>query len=177
MKGLADKIHALGLKFGMYSSAGFMTCGGYPGSLDYEKLDAQTFADWGVDYLKYDNCFNEGRTTPIISHERYKNMTMALNATGRDIFYSLCSWGDDGVWNWASDVGNSWRISGDIVDRWVSPFSLGVAVLTFTALHATTTAAVHGMAQFKDTTAVYSMSWKRLRIHCKRMPSIVDGVI
>jgi len=118
VKDLADKIHAMGLKFGIYSSAGRFTCGGRFGSLDFEQIDAQTYASWGVDYLKYDNCFNEGRSgTPLISFERFNNMSRALNATGRPILYSMCNWGEDGPWNFASTIANSWRISGDIVDQ------------------------------------------------------------
>ncbi|EIM81948.1 alpha-galactosidase [Stereum hirsutum FP-91666 SS1] len=117
VKDLSDKIHAMGLKFGIYSSAGTYTCGGKFGSLDYEEIDAQTYADWGVDYLKYDNCYNQGRAgTPLISYERYNNMSMALNATGRPILYSMCNWGEDGPWNFAVTIANSWRISGDIFD-------------------------------------------------------------
>ena len=78
------------------------TCGGKFGSLGFEEIDAQTYASWGVDYLKYDNCYNEGRAgTPLISYERYNNMSMALNATGRPILYSMCNWGEDGPWNFA----------------------------------------------------------------------------
>ena len=78
------------------------TCGGRFGSLDHEEIDAQTYASWGVDYLKYDNCYNEGRAgTPMISYERYANMSRALNATGRPILYSMCNWGEDGPWNFA----------------------------------------------------------------------------
>lgn len=120
MKHVADQIHALGLKYGMYSDAGKYTCGQYgrdtfapssrcrfgsvltktsAGSLGYETIDAQTFASWGVDYLKYDNCYNEGKSgTPQISYNRYNVMSKALNATGRPIFYSLCNWGEDGPW-------------------------------------------------------------------------------
>jgi len=119
IKYLSDQIHSLGFKFGMYSSAGKYTCGGYPGSLNYEEIDADTFAnDWEVDYLKYDNCFNEGNSgTPQISYDRYNKMSQALNQTGRPIFYSLCQWGEDSVWNWGSTLSNSWRISGDIYDN------------------------------------------------------------
>ena len=78
------------------------TCGGKFGSLGFEEIDAKTYASWGVDYLKYDNCYNEGRAgTPQISYERYNNMSMALNATGRPILYSMCNWGEDGPWNFA----------------------------------------------------------------------------
>jgi len=94
------------------------TCAGYPGSLGHEKVDAQTFADWGVDYLKYDNCYNQGQSgTPQISYSRYKVMSDALNATGRPILYSLCNWGDDKPWEWGSSIANSWRMSGDIYDK------------------------------------------------------------
>lgn len=68
---VGEQLHALGLSFGMYSDAGSMTCAGYAGSLGYEEIDAQTFADWGVDYLKYDNCFNEGEAgSQLISRDR-----------------------------------------------------------------------------------------------------------
>lgn len=94
MADVADKIHALGMYFGMYSSAGIFTCGKYPGSLGFEQQDADTFAGWGVDYLKYDNCFNQGQSgTPKISFDRYDAMSKALNNTGRPIFYSMCNWG------------------------------------------------------------------------------------
>ncbi|KAI0768483.1 alpha-galactosidase [Trametes elegans] len=117
VKDVADQVHALGLKFGIYSSAGTYTCGGRFGSLDHEEIDAQTYASWGVDYLKYDNCYNEGRAgTPKISYDRFANMSRALNATGRPILYSMCNWGEDGPWSFAVDIANSWRISGDIHD-------------------------------------------------------------
>ncbi|MBE7180132.1 MAG: glycoside hydrolase family 27 protein [Terriglobus roseus] len=94
MKYVADKIHSLGLKFGMYSSAGVFTCARYPGSLGYEEKDADLFAEWDVDYLKYDNCFNQGQSgTPKLSFDRYNVMSKALNQTGRDIVYAMCSWG------------------------------------------------------------------------------------
>ncbi|KDN50838.1 glycoside hydrolase family 27 protein [Tilletiaria anomala UBC 951] len=118
LKNLTDEIHAMGLKAGIYSSAGSMTCGRHVGSLDHEEIDAQTFADWGFDYLKYDNCFNEGRSgTPKISYDRYNAMTMALNKTGRPILFSLCQWGEDSSYLWAPTIANSWRISGDIYDN------------------------------------------------------------
>ncbi len=72
MKAVADDLHSLGLKFGMYSDAGKYTCGGYQGSLGYEDVDAKTWASWGVDYLKYDNCYNEGQAgNQLISQTRY----------------------------------------------------------------------------------------------------------
>ncbi|KAF8746738.1 Melibiase, partial [Rhizoctonia solani] len=117
IKHLSDSIHNLGLKIGIYSSAGLYTCGRRFGSLGYEEIDAQTYAEWEIDYLKYDNCYNEGRHgTPLISYERYANMSRALNSTGRPILYSMCNWGEDGTWNWATEIANSWRMSGDIKD-------------------------------------------------------------
>lgn len=101
MAAVADDIHELGLGFGMYSDAGKYTCGMYAGSLGHETVDAQSFADWGVDYLKYDNCYNEGYAgNQAISSARYRTMGDALNATGRPILYSLCNWGEDYPWNW-----------------------------------------------------------------------------
>lgn len=114
MKSLADYIHSKGLKMGLYSSAGTKTCQGRTGGLDNEVIDANDYASWGVDYLKYDNCYNENR--PAI--ERYTAMRDALNATGRPIFYSLCNWGTEHTWTWAADVGNAFRISGDITNSW-----------------------------------------------------------
>ncbi|KAI9691396.1 MAG: hypothetical protein M1820_009684 [Bogoriella megaspora] len=90
MKSVADSLHAMDMKFGMYSSAGTFTCGRYPGSLGYETEDADLWASWGVDYLKYDNCFNQGQSgTPKLSFDRYNVMSKALNATGRDVYDSI----------------------------------------------------------------------------------------
>lgn len=89
MKSLGDYIHNAGMKFGLYSSAGTNTCQGRAGSLNYEQIDANDYASWNVDYLKYDNCHNEG----VPSAERYSIMRDALNSTGRPIFYSICNWG------------------------------------------------------------------------------------
>ena len=106
IKALADYIHSLGLKFGLYSDAGLLTCAGRPGSLGHEDIDAQTYADWGVDYLKYDNCHTDG-TSPKV---RYPPMRDALNKTGRPIFFSMCEWGYEDPATWAPAVGNSWRV-------------------------------------------------------------------
>ncbi|CUS25239.1 LAQU0S45e00144g1_1 [Lachancea quebecensis] len=115
MKHVADRLHKQDLLFGMYSSAGEYTCAGYSGSLGYEETDANSFASWDVDYLKYDNCYNRGQFgTPEASFNRYKAMSDALNKTGRPIFYSLCNWGQDLTFYWGSAISNSWRISGDI---------------------------------------------------------------
>lgn len=117
IKALADYVHGKGLKLGIYSDAGSQTCSKQmPGSLGHEEQDAKTFASWGVDYLKYDNCNNENRSP----RERYPIMSKALQNSGRAIFYSLCEWGDDDPATWASSVGNSWRTTGDISDNWDS---------------------------------------------------------
>jgi alpha-galactosidase len=122
IKVVADGLHNLGLLFGMYSSAGSYTCQKYPGSLGHEQIDADTFASWDVDYLKYDNCYNDGQTgSPLISYNRYKAMSDALNSTGRPILYSMCNWGEDSPWNWASTIANSIRITGDIYDSFDRP--------------------------------------------------------
>lgn len=122
MAAVADDVHALGLKFGMYSDAGRYTCGSYEGSLGHETVDAQTFAAWGVDYLKYDNCYNQGEAgTQSLSRNRYNVMSEALNATGRPILYSLCNWGEDYPWNWGTTIANSWRITGDVYDSFDRP--------------------------------------------------------
>lgn len=117
IKSLSDQIHSLGLKFGIYSDAGLYTCARRFGSLGYEDIDAKTYASWGVDYLKYDNCFNEGLSgNTSISYSRYEKMAKALNATGRPIVYAMCNWGEDHSWTWAGELANSWRMSGDIGD-------------------------------------------------------------
>ncbi len=90
IKALADHVHSKKLKFGIYSDAGSHTCQKRPGSIYFEKIDAKTYAEWGVDYLKYDNCFNLG--LPALF--RYPRMRDALNETGHPIFYSICNWGE-----------------------------------------------------------------------------------
>lgn len=118
IKAVADYVHSKGLKFGIYTSAGTKTCNeaGFPGGLGHEQSDAQQFADWGVDYLKYDNCNNLG----VDAKQRYRTMRDALKATGRPIVYSICEWGENKPWEWASDVGHLWRTTGDISDSWSS---------------------------------------------------------
>jgi alpha-galactosidase len=123
IKGVAGYVHALGMKLGIYEDAGTATCAGYPGSLGHEKQDAATFASWGVDYLKYDNCNNAGSTTTQQYIQRYSAMRDALAATGRPILYSLCEWGVNQPWTWGADVGNMWRTTGDISDSFGSMVS------------------------------------------------------
>ena len=117
MRVVADYIHERGLKFGLYSDAGSRTCGGRPGSQDHEEVDANTFADWGVDYLKYDWCHAED--TRANAEYRYLRMAQALVATGREIVLSVCEWGHHSPWLWGPKVGASlWRTTGDIGDSW-----------------------------------------------------------
>lgn len=116
MEWLAVQIHNLGLRLGVYSDAGNYTCDERPGSLGFEKVDADTYAKWGIDYLKYDNCWNDDISPKI----RYPIMRDALNKSGRHIFFSMCEWGVEDPWKWAKNVGNSWRTTGDIQDFWDS---------------------------------------------------------
>jgi alpha-galactosidase len=118
MKVVADYVHSKGLKFGMYSCAGVRTCAGYPGSYDHEFVDAQTFADWGVDFLKYDFCnFPQSGNCKA----RYLTMSMALKATGREILFSACNWGMEEPGEWMRAIGaHMYRSTGDIMDNFVS---------------------------------------------------------
>ena len=114
-KSLADYVHSLGLKFGIYSDAGSKTCAGRPGGLGHEYQDALQYAAWGVDYLKYDWC----STTTQDAKASYANMRAALDAAGRPIVLSICEWGKAKPWLWGKEVGgNLWRTTGDIQDRW-----------------------------------------------------------
>ncbi len=114
IKSLADYIHAKGLKFGIYSCAGTKTCQMRPGSNGYEVIDANTYASWGVDYLKYDWCNSEG-IDPV---KAYTDMSRALAKSGRPIVFSMCEWGSSRPWSWAQNVGHLWRTTGDIQDCW-----------------------------------------------------------
>jgi alpha-galactosidase len=118
MKAVADYVHSKGLKFGMYSCAGNLTCVGYPGSYEHEFTDAETFASWGVDFLKYDYCYH----SPIVAGKYlYRRMGLALENCGRDILFSACSWGADETHEWMKESGASmWRSTGDIFDTWES---------------------------------------------------------
>jgi alpha-galactosidase len=114
MKALGDYIHSKGLKFGIYSDAGTGTCQNRPGSRGYEFQDARQYASWGVDYLKYDWCNHSTQD----SAASYAAMRDALAKSGRPIVFSLCEWGSTKPWLWAKDVGNLWRATGDITDKW-----------------------------------------------------------
>jgi alpha-galactosidase len=129
---LAAYVHARGLKLGIYADAGLRTCGGLPGSLGHEHDDATLFAAWGVDYLKYDNCYAgpgcaqhtcpDGQAIPV--RARYAAMRDALLATGRPVVFSLCTWGTADVWRWGSGYGNLWRTTDDILPTYASMLSI-----------------------------------------------------
>ena len=129
MKALADYVHSKGLKLGIYSSPGPKTCAGYEGSLGHEAQDAKTYAEWGIDYLKYDQCSfgdvirqqaGDDLSKAIAIHrEAYEKMHQAILATGRPMVYSYCQYGLYAVWKWAPEEGgNLWRTTGDINDSW-----------------------------------------------------------
>jgi hypothetical protein len=130
MKALADYVHSKGLKIGIYSSPGPKTCGGYVGSLGHEEQDAQLYASWGIDYLKYDLCSFIGDVLEKQAPDdkaaqmrlmiaAYTKMDKALKATGRPIVYSFCQYGWDAVWEWGPAAGgNLWRTTGDVTPDW-----------------------------------------------------------
>ncbi|MGI8960148.1 MAG: glycoside hydrolase family 27 protein [Bryobacteraceae bacterium] len=123
MKALAEYVHSKGLKLGIYSSPGPKTCDGYEGSYGHEEQDAQTYAGWGIDLLKYDLCSLEGKGDQIAA---YQKMGSALKKTGRPIVYSLCQYGMEGVWKWGRSVGgNLWRTTDDIRDNYYSMVVFG----------------------------------------------------
>ncbi len=136
MKALADYVHSKGLKLGIYSSPGPKTCAGFAGSLGHEEQDAKMYADWGIDYLKYDLCSfipavmekqapNDKPAQMRLMVAAYDKMGKALKATGRPIVYSLCQYGWDSVWEWAPGIGgNLWRTTGDIQARWQSIYDI-----------------------------------------------------
>jgi alpha-galactosidase len=134
MKALADFVHGKGLKLGIYSSPGAKTCAKFEGSLGHEVQDAQTYAAWGIDYLKYDLCGlreqMKAAPTPEAAHkimfDAYVKMRDALRSTGRPIVYSLCQYGEDAVWEWGPEVGgNLWRTTGDITDKYARMAEIG----------------------------------------------------
>ena len=115
IKALADYVHSKGLKFGIYTDVGTMTCAKRPGSIGHEYQDAKQYANWGVDYLKEDWC----NTLPGQNSESsYTLMRNALAESGRPIVFSICEWGSTKPWLWAGSIGNLWRATGDIQDCW-----------------------------------------------------------
>ena len=130
MKALADYVHSKGLKIGIYSGPGTKTCGGFPASLGHEEQDAKMYADWGIDYLKYDLCSfmpdvmekqapSDKAAQMRLMVAAYDKMAKALKATGRPIVFSLCQYGWDAPWEWAPALGgNLWRTTDDINPTW-----------------------------------------------------------
>ncbi len=114
IKALADYIHSKGLKMGIYSDAGYKTCGEFPGSRGYEYQDARQYAAWGVDYLKYDWCFTGNQSAP----DSYRLMHDALLKAGRPMVFSICEWGSQKPWEWGKGIGNLWRTTYDIRPCW-----------------------------------------------------------
>ncbi len=121
IKAVADYVHSKGLKFGIYNSAGWNTCAGYPGTRGYEYIDAKNYAAWEVDFIKYDWC----GTDNLNAAGAYSTMSKAIKAAGRPILFKICEWGDNDPWLWAEPLGHSWRIRGDIVDCWECELSHG----------------------------------------------------
>ncbi|KAF1966476.1 alpha-galactosidase precursor [Bimuria novae-zelandiae CBS 107.79] len=129
-KALGEYLHGLGLKFGLYSGAGYLQCGStdIPGSLGYEDIDAESFNSWGGDTLKYDNCYATSNTTMVDSDSaeaksptRFQKMATSLEGVDRSFQYFLCQWGiGENVGDWASKIGNTWRMSNDIYNAWRS---------------------------------------------------------
>jgi len=130
MKNMTEQLHALGFQAGIYGDSGWFTCAGYPGSFEHEAQDAQTFQEWGFDYLKYDNCaipFDDIIREGMVG--KYQRMSDAITQVAETskqspIIFSLCQWGWNQVWLWGASVGHSWRIDGDIEPNWDSIASI-----------------------------------------------------
>ena len=126
MQALCDYIHSLGLKVGIHTTPGPVTCSGREGSYRYEKQDAQTFARWGIDFVKYDWCSGNTVYQPDQLGAAYEKMHQALRQTGRPIVYNLCEYGMNEVWKWGASVGgNMWRTTGDIQDDYYHMAHIG----------------------------------------------------
>lgn len=121
MKYLADYVHSKGLKFGLYSCAGSYTCQGRPGSRGHQFQDALMYAKWGVDYLKYDWCSDEGQN----AQAAYATMSDAIKEAGRPIVLSICEWGENEPWKWGKGIGHLWRVTADIRDCYQCLFDWG----------------------------------------------------
>jgi len=133
ISGTASKVHDMGLMLGLYSDAGTKTCAGYPASLETETIDAQTFASWGVDYLKYDNCNVPANWTDASNYtdwsqsntaERFRRMSQAIQALSTPIYFEICDQGSAMVWTWGATIGQSWRMTDDIGPTWDSITSI-----------------------------------------------------
>ena len=126
MKGLCDYIHRLGLKVGIHTSPGPKTCSGREASYGHEKQDAETFARWGIDFVKYDWCSADSVYKPDQMQAAYTKMSEALKSTGRPMLYSLCQYGSQAVWKWGAAVGGQmWRTTSDIQDNYFQMLTIG----------------------------------------------------
>ena len=136
MKALADYVHSKGLKLGIYSGPGTKTCAGFAASKDHEAQDAQLYASWGIDYLKYDLCSfrqdtmqaqapNDEAAQMRLMFAAYDKMGKALKSTNHPIVYSFCQYGWDAVWEWAPSLGgNLWRTTDDVRPMWGSIYNI-----------------------------------------------------
>jgi len=138
--GTAQKVHDMGLMLGLYSDAGTKTCAGYPASLGTEDVDAQTFADWGVDYLKYDNCNVPANWTDAANYtdwsqsntaQRFRQMSDAIQSLPSPMFFEICDQGSAMVWTWGATIGQSWRMTDDIQSNWDSI----MGIVKFNVMH------------------------------------------
>ena len=118
MRALGDYLHDRGLKFGIYSDAGAMTCAGRPGSQGHEFEDARQYAAWGVDYVKYDWCNTGEGVAQRNPREAYATISRAIAESGRPMILSICEWGDHEPWLWGKEIGHLWRTTGDITNCW-----------------------------------------------------------
>ncbi|HEY1684186.1 MAG TPA: glycoside hydrolase family 27 protein [Tepidisphaeraceae bacterium] len=126
MKALCDYIHGLGLKVGIHTSPGPVTCAGHEASFGYEAQDAQTFANWGIDFIKYDWCSGDRVYKPNQMRAAYQKMNKAIQATGRPMVYSLCQYGMQHVWKWGASVGGQmWRTTGDLQSNYFQMIAMG----------------------------------------------------
>lgn len=129
IKAVSDYVHSKGLKIGIYNCAGVLTCGGYPGTRGFEYIDAKQYAQWEIDFLKYDWCStgagNGGYSYQQSPEASYTLMRDAIYKAGRPMVFNICEWGDNNPWLWGKDIGHSWRISGDIAPCWDCELSYG----------------------------------------------------
>ena len=136
MPGLGRFLHERGLQFGIYSSPGATTCARYPGSLGFEARDAASWAEWGVDHLRYDLCsyVDQLPARPTLEdHQKpYRQMGLLLRQQPRGVVYNLCQYGEHKVWTWGAQVGgHSWRMTGDIQDSWADLLATGFAMAPY----------------------------------------------
>lgn len=170
MKYVADRLHSLGLKAGIYSDAAASTCGGFIGSYGHEDTDAQAYARWGFDFLKYDYC--GAPQDSASAHRRYAAMRRALDATGRPFFLNICEWGHFQPWIWGAQAGgNQWRISDDIRDTWRHPDTSGSLLGFIQVLDR-----CKGLAYYAGPNHYNDMDMMCVGLYGKGSPSSVHGL-